>query len=561
MKFILVIALALFTYDCGKKKPAPLPLPSPTPVQTPTPPLPDPSPSPVESPSSSPSPTTTPTAQPTATPFPTPQIDPQSFIPAPKQGSTVRLQGEEGEDYSAKIQAVMDNSANVAQVVLGPGTLRRSIIARTHTHIETTREKPLVCELSEDLPQFKMFPRSDYGCILIESGVHVSGNFTPPHEMLDYFAKGNGHQWRSDPYAQKLLNLSDDAIHGNASTVLEPEFSLGPSNPGIFVFQAINDVGSSHTGQSENIAVTGIVVQGRQKTYDGGVRATATLGNCKRCSFQNMFLRDTGSIGLQAGGSAIDSGNHASDFLFWHNITSGVAAANIAMVNASPFYVMENFCRRPGRPEFGGGVSCVDMETNSPADYSGGWIVNNLADYEGARAEGAGSAFLAQDPYVGPNRKEVVIANNVAIGGRDDVIHRYMSNGYYLVGLQQCKVVNNYVFRTGQNAIQAYATNGCLVQDNDFESTGGGGQFTIQFYGVTNTTVRRSNFRTTLGLPINTQAGFSEVEQSCGNLYEENLVDGRAFSLSSPACPARTQGPTIGGKVKYKSGSSWKLPE
>jgi hypothetical protein len=121
----------------------------------------------------------------------------------------------------------------------------------------------------------------------------------------------------------------------------------------------------------------------------------------------------------------------------------------------------------------------------------------------------------------------VIAANNIAIGGRGERSdHRYMTNGIFLVGLKQCQVINNYVFRTGQNALQAYALKGCLIQDNDFESTGGGGNPTIMLNSVLDTTFRRNNFRTRLGLMINTQAGIME-KCGRGNIFENNLVDGR----------------------------------
>lgn len=516
-------------------------------------------------PATTPTPDATPAAWPT--PYPTPVVDLASYVPVPKQGSTVRLQGEQGEDYAAKIQGVMDNSTEVAQVVLGPGSLKRSVILRTHTRIETTPGAPIACDQVEGIrgdikpgeqPWNQLIPHSDYGCFLMADGVHVSGNWKPPQEMLDYFAKGNPHLGWHDPYFQKLAALSDEQIHGNSSTVLEPEFSLGPQNPGIIVFQALGDVRESHRGVSKNIAITGIVVQGRQKThYDGGVRAAVPLGNCKHCTIQDTFLRDTGSIGLQTGGVALDQGNFSDDTLFVHNIASGVAAANIAAVNSERFNIRENYARRPGRKGWGGGISAVDMETNSPADHSSGWITNNLADYEdSAIPTGAGSAFLAQDPYTGTNRGKVVIANNVAIGGRDDILYRHMSNGLYIVGLKDCEIINNYVYRTGQNGLQAYNSVGCLVQDNDFHHTGGGGAPTVQFYGVRSTTIRRSNFRSA-NVAISAQAGFQEIDGSCENKYEDNLIDGRGFTQASPACKvlAPSDKPQL---PRFVSGSSWR---
>jgi hypothetical protein len=128
----------------------------------------------------------------------------------------------------------------------------------------------------------------------------------------------------------------------------------------------------------------------------------------------------------------------------------------------------------------------------------------------------------------------------VIIGGRDDRIHRYMSNGIYLVGLKDCKVINNYVFRTGQNGLQGYALNGCLIQDNDFESTGGGGAVTINTEGMVNSILRRNNYRDREGLGISTAAGIAEVCGS-GNTYEGNLIPGGAEALPLKTCPAAVQ--------------------
>src|SRR6185369_2039798 len=183
-----------------------------------------------------------------------------------------------------------------------------------------------------------------------------------------------------------------------------------------------------------------------------------------------------------------------------------------------------NYVRRPGHhdPRFGGGVCGFDLETNTAADHSKNInVYNNLFDYEGAGLESAGNAICLQDPYEGPNHGKVTAANNVAIGGRSDLVHRYMSNGIFLVGLKKCEIVNNYVFRTGQNALQAYSLDGCLIQDNLFESTGGGGNSTMMLTNVTNSIFRRNNFISRPGVTINTQAG---TVDKCGrgNVYEDN---------------------------------------
>lgn len=104
-----------------------------------------------------------------------------------------------------------------------------------------------------------------------------------------------------------------------------------------------------------------------------------------------------------------------------------------------------------------------------------------------------------------------------------------------MVGLKRCEIINNYVFRTGQNALQAYTLDACLIQDNDFESTGGGGNPTVVLNNVANSTLRRNHFRSRPGLAISTQPGFVD-KCGKGNTFEDNRTDG-AVTSATPVCP------------------------
>jgi hypothetical protein len=321
--------------------------------------------------------------------------------------------------------------------------------------------------------------------------------------------------------------LTPEQLAGTGTTILEPTFSAGPT-PAVIVFQAKGDACCSHTERSRNIAIVGFHIRGWPQVCEGGVRSTMQFGNCVRCTAQNNYLEDTASIGISFGGSALQKNYFANDSLAYHNITSGVAAANIAAVNSENVYVTENYAFRLGHhePKFGGGVCGFDLETNSEADHSKNiFVFNNLYDYEGS-LHSAGSAICLQDPYKGVNHGLVVAANNIAIGGRDDRLYRFMTNGLFLNGLKGCQIRNNYVYRTGQNAIQAYSISGCVIEDNDFESTGGGGNTTVWTQDAVNNVFRRNHYRDRPGLTINVQAGFIEV---CGkgNVYENNLINGR----------------------------------
>lgn len=459
---------------------------------------------------------------PLATPYPTPNYDPARYLPAVRTGKTVTVRGENLAD---KIQAAQDDPSVVTVRIGGGGSISKQVTLRKHTVFDSSTYS---CDVQGI---------TDQGQFLIADGVLVEGTWRMPKVLSDYFKFGNGKNWQ-DPYLLKVQALTAEQLAGTGTTILEPTYVNGP-HPAIEVFQSLGDTVSSHTGSARDLAVIGFHIKGRQTVYDGGVRSTILFGNCVRCTAQNNYLEDTGSIGITFGGSALQKNNYSNQGLIWHNVTSGVAAANLAAINSENLLVVENYVRRPGHrnPRFGGGVCGFDLETNSAADHTKNiGVYNNLFDYEDAAFESAGNALCLQDPYQGQNHGKVTAANNITIGGRADTLHRYMSNGIFLVGLKKCDIINNYVFRTGQNALQAYGLDGCLIQDNDFESTGGGGNSTIMLTNVLNSTFRRNHFRSRPGLTINTQAG---IVDKCGkaNVFEDNRVDGVLITQPGPVCP------------------------
>lgn len=453
--------------------------------------------------------------------YPIPSYDPAAYLPPAQSGKSATVRGENLAD---KIQAAQDDPAVATVRVEGGGSIAKQVTLRKHTVFDSSTYS---CDMQGI---------TDQGQFLVADGVRVEGTWRLPQALIDYFKFGNGRNWQ-DPYLQKVQALTAEQLAGTGTTLLEPTFVNGP-HPAIEVFQALGDTVGSHTGAARNIAVIGFHIKGRQKVYDGGIRAAILFGNCTRCTAQNNYLEDTGSIGVTFGGSALEKNNYSNQGLIWHNVASGVAAANFAAINSENLMVVENYVRRPGHhnPRFGGGVCGFDLETNSAADHSKNiGVYNNLFDYEDASLESAGNALCLQDPYQGPNHGKVTAANNIAIGGRGEHSdHRYMSNGIFLVGLKKCEIANNYVFRTGQNALQAYSLDGCLIQDNDFESTGGGGNATVMLTNVSNSVFRRNHFRSRPGVTINTQAG---IIDKCGkaNVFDDNR-ENAVSSISTTPC-------------------------
>ena len=473
-----------------------------------------------------------------------PNINPAAYIPPKETGPTITVSFNRvtmsaqnplamkrllaARDAAAKSTdlGLLINAANAELTALKGGTLAieggGSIKTLVHLDHHTKFDSSTyACDVTGV---------TDNGVFLLGDGVLIEGTYKPPQALLEYFRKGNGRNSR-DRYLTAVQALTRQQLAGTGTTILEPTFVNGQL-PAVEVFQAVNDAGASHTSKSRDIAIIGFHIKGRQRVYDGGVRSTILFGNCERCTAQNNYLEDTASIGIQFGGSALDKNNYANNVLAYHNITSGVAAANIAAVNAENVYIYENYALRLGHhdPQFGGGVCGFDLETNSPADHSKNvFVVNNLYDYENSLFS-VGSAVCLQDPYGGPNHGLVVAQDNMAIGGREDLPSRYMSNGFLLNGLAGCQIRNNYVFRTGQDAIQAYVIKGCVIENNDFESTGGGGNPTVLLINTENNIFRRNSYRERPGLAINVDSTYVD---KCGknNVYQDNLTTGRPANI------------------------------
>ncbi|HEU4768947.1 MAG TPA: hypothetical protein VFS77_16295, partial [Pyrinomonadaceae bacterium] len=282
------------------------------------------------------------------TPVEMPKIDPAAYLPAKKPGPTitvslanVSMSGASAADALQRLRAarqtaasandlgLLINAANKELTALGGGgtisingggSIKTQVNLDHHTKFDSST---YACDITGI---------TDYGCFLIGDNVLVEGTYQPPQAVLEYFRKGKGSNHR-DPYLLAVQSLTAEQVAGTGTTILEPTFASGRT-PALIVFQAKGDACCSHTERSRNIGIVGFHIRGRQQVYDGGVRSTILFGNCERCTAQNNYLEDTASIGISFGGSGLEKNYFANDSLAYHNITSGVAAANIAAVNS-----------------------------------------------------------------------------------------------------------------------------------------------------------------------------------------------------------------------------------
>src|SRR4030095_3692499 len=322
----------------------------------------------------------------------TPRINPVSYIPAKKAGPTitvslknVSLAGAASTSATRALLATREtaaqkndlglliNEANKQLTAIGGGTISIEGGGSIKTQVQLDHHT----RFDSSTYSCDIVGMTDLGCFLVNDNVLVEGTYRPPTALLEYFQKGNGRNHR-DPFLRAVQSLSLQQLAGTGTTILEPTFVNGPV-PAVIVFQAKGDACCSHTGSARNIAIVGFHIRGRQQVYDGGVRSSILFGNCEHCTAQNNFLEDTASIGITFGGSALEKNFYANECLAYYTTTSGVAAANIAAVNAENVFVYENYAFRLGHhnPLFGGGVCGFDLEPNTAADHSKNIFVLN----------------------------------------------------------------------------------------------------------------------------------------------------------------------------------------
>lgn len=469
-------------------------------------------------------------ALPLPVPVPTPAYDPQSYLKF-NPGTSITVRAKQGEDLATLINSAQ--SKNVATVnIVGGGSITNQVRLRRHTVFDSatyscdTRGRD---EVSAGETNNSLW----YGCFLVDDNVLVEGTWRPPLELEAFFKNP------SAATLSKVQGLTPAQLAGTGTTILEPNFHT--KYPSISVFQAYQDaISQQHEKESKNITIMGIHVVGRQPVYDGGTRQTMIFGNCVNCAAIYNYLDNTRSIGIQFGGYA-GIGKYANRFLAWRNVFSRVAAANIAVVNGENGLIVENYSLKLGHKGFGGGISGFDLETNAREDHAKNiWVMNGLFDYEGSSQDSAGNAINFQAPGVSGETGPLYAVNNWIIGGRNDGLHRYMANAFLLNHVNGVTIKNNYVYKTGQNAVQWYARGrgtgaGSFIEDNWFDATGGGGNSTILLLNTSGVTVRRNRFT----LDLNTKFGTDLRIMDCGgtrNVFLDNSNGLIRISVETKGC-------------------------
>ncbi|HVF56299.1 MAG TPA: right-handed parallel beta-helix repeat-containing protein [Pyrinomonadaceae bacterium] len=218
----------------------------------------------------------------------------------------------------------------------------------------------------------------------------------------------------TDTGAFLLKDGASIAGEGRSTVIVEPRKTVGASP--VRVIQAYSDI-VSHDAASRDLNVRDLQIKGADDMLGDGIRQTVTLGNCSRCTVENVFLNGTHGIGIQAGGTP-DAGNFSSDVRIKNNYLLNVPSQNIAVVNGERVYVEGNTIKDP-TAKATTALAAIDVEVNTGRDKANDiFITDNTLDLRGA----AQSVFAIQYQSAG-----------VANGGKSSVIrgNKILGHPYY----------------------------------------------------------------------------------------------------------------------------------
>jgi hypothetical protein len=223
-----------------------------------------------------------------------------------------------------------------------------------------------------------------------------------------------------------------------------------------------------------DVTVRDLQIKGANSGFNSAPQAVS-LGNCKNCTVDHVWVNATRSIGIQLGGSA-QFGNFAENSSVTNCRFTHVASQNLALVNGRNITFENNTFIDPGQPG-GPGSTAIDLEPNDVDDHvENVRLRNNVIDARTAVIQ-AGNGILVQSGsgtrFVGP----ILIEGNTVYGGSNQgTITNSLSNGIYVFGITMKDVTirNNRVTRTGQCGLRIEGTR-FTVLNNQFTDVGGGG--------------------------------------------------------------------------------------
>lgn len=241
-----------------------------------------------------------------------------------------------------------------------------------------------------------------YGGGNIATPVSISSNHT-----LRYVGGGTYTATTSTLVHQLADNSA--LVCDSWGTVLE-ESTASSSDPLVFTIVGAYNGTPANGGLLQNIVVRGCHLKGARSDF-GSNTQTLSLGNCHNCEVTNNWLESTRTIGIQVGGGN-SSGYYARNVNIAHNLLTGVASQNIAVVNAEGVTVESNVMRNPGQSG-GPGSTVIDIEPNVGDRLKSVRILNNMIDATSSPLGAGGSPQVTNGIAVNNGNAEQTTENGL----------------------------------------------------------------------------------------------------------------------------------------------------
>ena len=362
------------------------------------------------------------------------------------------------------------------------------------------------------------------GEILVRGGGVISTQavISPGHTLR--FTAGTFRLETRSLWEGAILLKSDTAVVGAGwGTVI-----VEPPQVGWTVFQSFEDIRSqpAHSGATRGLSITDLKIKGANPAVEGGVRQTISLGNCRDCRVENVWLDGTGVIGVQAGGNG-NAGNFADGVIIRKNLFTHVASQTVAVVNGRNIKIDSNTFKNSGR-DTRMGMSPIDIEPNNPTDIAQHIeITNNLIDSRGSTFP-HGNGIIVQNGAGTRNFGPVLVARNTIIGG--ELLPHVGGNihtGIYVAGYtQDVRVEDNVITRVSHSGIRLQVSTRNYVARNKLTSTGTGGIPSFDVQDTTDSEIVDNIVSLDPNSPIGTRVIQETGTTSRNNRYRGN-TDGR----------------------------------
>jgi len=317
------------------------------------------------------------------------------------------------------------------------------------------------------------------------------------------------------------------------------------------VIQTKTDYAGNKTGVTSNVRITSLKIQGHSSGPVHSTPQTIALGNCHDCLVEDVWLNETRTIGMNAGGSSA-TGNFARNVTFRKNLFKGVGSQNISVVNGENALIEENRVLTSGRSDRVS-TQVIDIEPNTPTDRINNIrILRNHIDVRNSVImSNNGIAF--QNTVGAQQTMPSKISGNTVIGG-NNASNSWMPVGISLAGkTRDIEISHNTVQGTSGPAFVFYPGGGghigVRVMNNKIlnSGTGGGGAYAFEVGDTVGGLFTDNEITHDTSVAGNGQ--LVELGNSANNIYRNTRYQGNTFAGLNLGPKSRQYG-TLGNGVK-----------